>query len=705
MLIGEQEQKSNRKFLTDNLITNQKIDSGELEMMNELQKNGNSDNSNFLKVYFLNREFYIKSDFSEDATLGYTKDLTIVLWSKAAEKLLGYTEEEVLGMKMNLFLTDQDTGEIKKVLHKLENNETIKSYEAARKHKNGSLVTVAISVTPLFNENKEFYGVFVHYRDISEKRKLMKQLASSEEILRNAIQGGKFEVWEWYIEPGIIRFHNKWYTSWMNEASDELLVDEWLRLIHADDIPIVLDMISNALQGMECVSEFRLMTKGGNYIWIRGKGKVTQWDNNGKPIKMIGTNEDITDRKLIVEQLAQKCEQLELSQKEAETANQAKTKFLAGISHEIRTPMNGILGILQLLKKTKLDPKQLRWLNMLQEAVDSQMSIINNMLDISKIEAGKIEQENDLFNVKLLTTEVYDQLRILCRPKRLEAKLYFDSKIKHMVFGDKLRIKQILLNLINNAAKFTDHGSVTLEVNLVEADDYMENIEFKIVDTGIGISVEDMDKIFDSYYQGDISSKKKHMGTGLGLTISKHLALFMNGDITVDSKLGEGSTFRFNLVFSKYKKPSNPKDEEDKVVQTDSQYDHVDLSDDMKKVRDEIILSVEDNEINQEIIEAVVGGSGFHLLTARSGEEALMLIKRYQVDIILMDIQMPEMNGFELTKAIREIDRFKDIPIIAMTAYAMEIDRDWCIENGMNDFITKPIDIKELYGILSKYVD
>jgi CheY-like chemotaxis protein len=274
-----------------------------------------------------------------------------------------------------------------------------------------------------------------------------------------------------------------------------------------------------------------------------------------------------------------------------------------------------------------------------------------------------------------------------------------------MVFGDKLRIKQILLNLINNAAKFTDHGSVTLEVNLVEADDYMENIEFKIVDTGIGISVEDMDKIFDSYYQGDISSKKKHMGTGLGLTISKHLALFMNGDITVDSKLGEGSTFRFNLVFSKYKKPSNPKDEEDKVVQTDSQYDHVDLSDDMKKVRDEIILSVEVNEINQEIIEAVVGGSGFHLLTARSGEEALMLIKRYQVDIILMDIQMPEMNGFELTKAIREIDRFKDIPIIAMTAYAMEIDRDWCIENGMNDFITKPIDIKELYGILSKYVD
>jgi PAS domain S-box-containing protein len=690
----------------DNLNNKQRTESWELTKINELPMFSNSDHHNYLKVIFLKNEFYNRNDFSMEATIGYTKDHKIIYWGMEAEKLFGYTKEEVLGMNVGLLLPKHELSEINNFIEAFEKCELIKSYQSQRKHKNGSLIQLGITVTPIYNDNKEFFGVFVQYRDISEKKKILEQRTSADEIWRFAIHGGKFEVWEWYIDLGILRFHNNWYNVFETHATNvELLVDDWLRSVHTEDIPNLLDMLTSALQGTEYVSEFRMLAKDGQYIWVRGKGKVTEWDDKGRPLKMIGTNEDITDRKLIEEQLAEKCRQLEVSQKEAERENQAKTKFLSGISHEIRTPMNGIVGILQLLKKSKLDQKQTKWVNMLQESINSQMSIINNMLDITTIESGKIELENSLFNVKLLTTEIYDQLRILCRPKRLEAKLDFDRQIQHMVYGDKLRVKQILLNLINNAVKFTDHGSITLEVSLRNSDENTEDIEFRIIDTGIGISLQDRDKIFESYYQGDISSKKKHMGTGLGLTISKQLALLMDGDIKVESEPDVGSAFQFNLKLSKYKKSAIPKEEKYNQEQSEIQHDQTYPSHNRNKVRDEILLSVEDNEINQEIIEAVVKGSGLHLLTAGSGEEAIVLIEKYQVDLILMDIQMPGMTGYELTRIIRQKDRFKDIPIIAMTAYAMEEERSRCLEAGMNDYIAKPINIKELDRVLGKYVD
>lgn len=706
MLQNEIKQNNDNLYSEDNFRNNQRIESWKLNEINELQSIINSDYPNYLEVIFLKNEFYHRNDFSKDATIGYTKDHKIIFWNNEAEKLFGYTKEEVLGMKVNLILPMRELCEIKNIIEDFEKCELVKSYQSQRKHKDGSLIQLGVSVTPIYNDSKEVFGVFVQYRDISERKKIFEQLTSVDEIWRFAIHGGKFEVWEWYIDLGILRFHNNWYNEFeMHATNVEILVDDWLRSVHTEDIPNLLDMLTSALQGTEYVSEFRMLARDGQYIWVRGKGKVTEWDDKGKPLKMIGTNEDITDRKRIEEQLAEKCRQLEVSQKEAEWENQAKTKFLSSISHEIRTPMNGIVGILHLLKKSKLDQKQIKWVNMLQESINSQMSIINNMLDISTIESGKIELENGLLNVKLLTTEIYDQLSILCRPKRLEAKLNFDRQIQHMVYGDKLKIKQILLNLINNAVKFTDHGSITLEVSLLNSDENIEDIEFRIIDTGIGISLQDRDKIFESYYQGNISSKKKHMGTGLGLTISKQLALMMDGDIKVESEPDVGSAFQFNLKLSKYKKSSIPMDEKDKKEQSELQSDQTYPSFNRNKVRNEILLSVEDNEINQEIIEEAVKGCGFHLLTAGSGEEALVLIEKYQVDLILMDIQMTGMNGYELTQIIRQKERLKNIPIIAMTAYAMEEDRSRCLEAGMNDYIAKPINIKELERVLGKYVD
>ncbi len=706
MLADEKEEYHSKNVCNVNLECNQKIDTKKLMKIEELRKNRNSEYPDFLKVYFLNQRFYINNDFTEDATLGYTKDLTITLWSKKAEQIFGYKKEEILGRNLSLIVPEHKMSEIRNFLYKLENGDTIKSYDSIRIHKNGKLIPVGISNIPLYNDKGDFDGVFVQYRDITEKIRLQEQLEYTEELWRSAIRGGKFGVWEWNIESNTFRFHNKMYEPYgLNNGKKDKSFDDWLRFVHPEDVPKILSMLYNALQGTSYLCEFRTLDKDGQYIWVRGKGEVTEWDNNGNPIKMIGTNEDITDRKRIEEELAEKCRLLEKSQKEAELANQAKTKFLSLMSHEIRTPMNGILGLIHLLTKTKLDQKQAKWLNMLQESVDCQMMIINNMLDISRIEAGKIEPENNLFNLKTLVTEVFDQLSVLCKPKRLEARLYFDRDIKHMVIGDKYRVKQILLNLINNAAKFTDHGSVALEVRLLRSEESAECIEFKVIDTGIGISEGDKDKIFDSYFQGNLSAKKKHMGTGLGLSISKQLALMMEGDIEVDSIPGQGSAFRFVCKLSKYKKTERSSDIENQEEISTLQSVDLDISNGQNIVRDEIILCVEDNEINLEILEAIIKNYGFHLLTASSGEEALSLLEKYQVDIILMDIQMPVMSGYELTKLIRENERLKDIPIIAMTAHAMESDRKQCLDAGMNDFIPKPIDIKKLIGVISRYVD
>jgi PAS domain S-box-containing protein len=524
----------------------------------------------------LEHEFLIKNDFSEDALIGYTKDLTIIQWSKAAEWLLGYTEEEMIGRKIDCIFPNDKRKELSDILEKLEQNKTIRGYESIRKHKNGDIVHVGILATPMHYQNGELYGVFVIYHDISLRK--------------------QFE-----------------------------------------------------------------------------------------------------------EQLAKKIVQLEEAKKKLEEAYQLKTNFLSYISHEIRTPMNGMIGIIRLLRKTKLDQKQQRWLNMLNLSMDSLMNVINNLLDESKIEADKLMPEIKLCNIKMLTMEIYDLLSVLCKPKRLKTKLYFGPEIKHMVYGDRLRLKQILLNLVDNAVKFTDQGYISLEVRLLSSDDNYETIEFKITDTGIGIDDMDKDKIFKGFTQGNLSIKKKSMGTGLGLSISKKLAQLMNGDITFDSVLGEGSIFRFRVTFSKYKKPLKYVELNDEVIARS-----IDLTTkvkDCKKIKDEIILVIEDNEINREIIEAVIKESGFRLLTASSGEEALLLIEKYPVDIILTDIQMSGLSGIELTKILRGNDKYRDIPIIAMTGYSEDDCRRKLIDAGLNEFLPKPFNMRQFNHVINKLVD
>jgi len=438
------------------------------------------------------------------------------------------------------------------------------------------------------------------------------------------------------------------------------------------------------------------MCKNNGYKWIRSKGRVSQWKENGEPLRMIGTHEDISKERLIQEELKERYEQLELLKQEAESASKAKSQFLANMSHEIRTPMNGVIATLQLLQISNLTDEQRRYVDLLKNSADNLVAIIDSILDIAKLESGKIELNCEPFDLKETVNSIYQTHLLAANAKGLEAGCFFDPNLDNEVIGDELRLRQILTNLLNNAVKFTDKGYISFRKRLISSDDDEQKIEFSVKDTGIGIDESYKPKMFQNFSQGDLSKKKKYMGAGLGLAISKQLAELMNGDIHFESAVGKGSTFYFTCTLKKKRNPLNPVKEnsisEPKETRNQS-------------VSDKVILCIEDNLINQEIMESIIKKRGYRYFAAYDGNEALEKLKENKVDLILMDIQMPGLNGYEVTRIIRNMqNNKKNIPIIAMTAYAMHENRDKCIQAGMDDYISKPIDIDKLYSILDAFL-
>ena len=489
------------------------------------------------------------------------------------------------------------------------------------------------------------------------------------------------------------------YNNWKNilgyeeqEISDSC--DSWKKLIHHEDLPYVLEKFNKQFEGENYIVEYRIKCKTGQYKWLRTKGRIVQWSEDGKPIRMIGTNEDITDRKLIEQELKEKCRQLEQLKKEADAANQAKSNFLANMSHEIRTPINGITGMLQLLELTLLNEEQRRYVSRMKESADLLVTIINDILDISKIEAGKIKIENKPFDLFTTINKIYSNLLLQGSSKGLEIGFYIDPKIQTKVIGDEIRLKQILTNLTDNAIKYTDEGYIALRVELISSDGSFQKVRFTVKDSGIGIDDDLKDKIFDNFIQGDLSNEKKYMGVGLGLSIAKKLAEEMNGTISYESQAGVGSSFYFtcNMKLS------------DEVTNKDSwRFGSISVDRMANKLNNgKTILYIDDNLIDHEVMQGILSRKGYNLISAYNGKEALEVLKNHNIDLILMDIQMQGMNGYKTTEMIRDKFYKKHIPIIAVTAYAMREDRAKCIQAGMDDYIAKPYDINYLYSILEK---
>ncbi len=377
----------------------------------------------------------------------------------------------------------------------------------------------------------------------------------------------------------------------------------------------------------------------------------------------------------------------------AESANQAQRDFLARMSHEIRTPMNGVLGMTRLAIHDNPPEKQLAYLNKIQSSATLLLGIINDILDFSRIEAGAMTIENKAFNI----FEAIDKVQELILPRVEEnnstLKVSINANVPEFVSGDSLRFSQILLNLLGNASKFTKNGSITLSTWTEESENGKIFVYCKVSDTGIGMTNEQLGELFKPFSQADTSTSRRFGGTGLGLSICKAFVELMGGSISVSSEEGRGSIFSFRVKFDEYT-PSKEEQDESHAPWADIHYDG-------KKV-----LLVEDNYINQEVALAVLEGFGLQIDVANDGKEGYEMFLEKDYDLIFMDLRMPVMNGFEATKLIRDSDKkdaFK-VPIIAMTADAMDEDRQNSIAAGLNDHVSKPIDIDELKRTLYKFL-
>lgn len=354
--------------------------------------------------------------------------------------------------------------------------------------------------------------------------------------------------------------------------------------------------------------------------------------------------------------------------------------------------MNGIVSVIEFLKETELTQKQSDLIDIIKTSSDNLLNIINDILDFSKIEAGQIELEQLNFNLKEELINVLKPLEFRAKDKGLLLKLNFDKNIPSIVNGDILRIKQIIINLVNNAIKFTQTGGIVIELKLLNENNDTLDIGFKVVDTGIGIKKENQKKLFKSFSQSDASSTRKYGGTGLGLAISKNLVKMMGGQISLESEYGKGSTFKFNLLLSPRK---------NKTVVTKEEQSSIDIS-----IAAKNILIVDDNAINRKVAEMTIAKLNHTTQTATNGHEAYQLYFDNDFDVILMDVHMPELDGLETTELIRKHELKNDIknpiPIIAMTAAAMKGDKERFLEAGMTDYISKPFKIADIQKVLYK---
>ncbi|RNI28047.1 response regulator [Rufibacter immobilis] len=513
------------------------------------------------------------------------------------------------------------------------------------------------------------------HRIEQERLQTQEQLATTQKQLDTVISGAPIILWA-TDQDGIITMSRGNGLSLIGKRDGESVGRSIFEAY--ENYPPVISCVRRTLKGSQ--SKCTVNLQG---VWLDSLF-LPLTNASGEPNGIIGVCYDITERILIEEELKK-------AKDEALSMAQVKEQFLANMSHEIRTPMNGILGLTEVLSKTPLNEQQKEYLGGIQTSASNLMVIINDLLDFSKIEAGKITFEYIPFDLRKQLKQLLDILDIKARERQNSLKLLFDDAIPQVVEGDPFRLSQILNNLIGNAIKFTEKGFVRLNVEVLAQEGDLFQIEFTVKDTGIGIPEEKLSSIFEKFTQGSNDTSRKFGGTGLGLSIAKELIEAQGGRITVESELGRGSIFRFVLPFKK----------------VDESQEQPALSSPLpgynpKLLRNARILLVEDNSINQLLVNKILRDQGIHVSIANNGHEAIALLQEHSFHLILMDMQMPEMDGYEAMQYIRgQMPAHKDIPIIALTAHASKGEVGKCLEAGANSFISKPFKADELLNEIS----
>lgn len=761
-------------------------------------------------------------------------DGKVVFVNKFGAQMIGYDNEEYMNKDISLFelFNSNDAEFIKESFSRLVSKDRWEgangAYEFEIFRKDGTSFPAINYDAPIY-EDGEIVGTRGVLIDISERKKMERIIRENEARLKLALEASSSATW--YYEVAHELFYpdeNMRSLLKLDEDDSSISINRLLDYYHDDDKENVYENLRAHIEGetKEYEAEYRMKSDAlDSYKWMLDRGRITEYSEDGKPIKISGTTLNIDGRKRSELELVK-------AKEDAEAATKAKSEFLANMSHEIRTPMNAIIGMTELAQRVNNSPKVDDYLRIINGSSHNLLTIINDILDFSKIEAGKMELESVEFEISSVMDRINDLFREVASSKNIELLIVASEDVPRILYGDPLRLSQVLINLVSNAVKFTESGEVIVRVDCHSKESGYANLHFSVEDSGIGISESKVEKLFDEFTQADGSTTRKHGGTGLGLSISKRILSLMKSGIKVDSKEGEGSTFSFAIDLP-YKFGSEHKLSENNlsgtrvllvddnksardiigemlksfsfevesaadaeqaldlykgalnkgkgydVLVTDWKMpgmDGVSLSDEAAKLTEKkvpiILLSafgskseleqksgdsidaflvkpikqsslfdaivtllneggkynggdiltkevidkeavsgykvllVEDNAVNRRVAVEILKEAGVVVDTAENGREALDILKAgADYAAVLMDVQMPEMDGYESTREIRKLEGAMNIPIIAMTANAMKGDKEKCLEAGMDDYIAKPIDSKELFAVLKKRAD
>jgi PAS domain S-box-containing protein len=516
--------------------------------------------------------------------------------------------------------------------------------------------------------------------DITERKRIENKLLEANERFVLAAEAAGLGFWEYEIDSQTSYWDDQMYRLYGLERAAGHNVAPGLRYVHADDRARVENELRDAIAGLRSFdSEYRVVQPDGRVRHLRGAASLKR-DQTGRGVSLLGVSFDVTERKEALQALEQ-------ARDAAEAANRAKSAFLASMSHEIRTPMNGVLGFADLLLDGNLTEQQRMHLTRLQDAAKSLLSLMNDILDLSKIEAGKLQIETIPTNPTVVVHGAVSVVRRQIAAKGLDLRIEGISELPLWVESDPTRLRQILLNLLSNALKFTDSGWITIRCSRETVED-QHFMRFEIEDTGIGIPDDRLHLLFRDFSQIDTSTTRRYGGTGLGLSICKRLVRAMGGEIGVRSVPGAGTTIWFTIAFRACQPPV-PSETSDPTTFV---------------ANPARILLADDLEMNRDIVEMMLKRAGHSVRGVGNGRQAVAAVQESDFDVVLMDMEMPEMDGVEATRTIRRLDeRIRHIPIVALTANAFSEDQRRCREAGMNDFLPKPITFEGLLAMVAKW--